>query len=93
MITFEDAQRLAASTVDQLEKRIGMPLMIDEAATRDEGWCWVFFYNSRAYLESDNSSEALAGNGPIVVERAAAIHLLTAARSVDVQLAELDASN
>lgn len=30
---------------------------------------WVFFYNTRRYLETGEFSDALAGNGPILVNK------------------------
>jgi len=33
----------------------------------DEGWCWVFFWNSRRYLETRSREDAVAGNAPVVV--------------------------
>lgn len=31
--------------------------------------CWVFSYQSKAYIESGNITDALAGNAPLLVER------------------------
>lgn len=90
MITLEDARTLAAREVAALESRIRVPLVIDDTATRDDGWCWLFFYNSRAYLETGNFSDALAGNGPLVVEKATGtVHTLLVARPIESQLAEI----
>jgi len=33
-------------------------------------WGWVFFYNTQSFLESGNTSEALAGNTPLIFNRA-----------------------
>jgi len=40
---------------------------IVDDATMDEGWCWVFFWNSRRYLETRSRQDAVAGNAPVVV--------------------------
>lgn len=37
--------------------------------TEDHESAWAFHYNSREYLETGNVSDALAGNGPLVVPR------------------------
>jgi Immunity protein 35 len=42
-------------------------IAIDVAATVRAEACWVFFYNTRAYLETGSMVHALAGNGPIIV--------------------------
>jgi hypothetical protein len=86
--------QVALARVEQLlgrlSEQLGIELAIDEAATREEPSCWVFFYNSRAYIETGSFSHALAGNGPIVVDKdTGALHELVTARSVDEQLEEL----
>jgi len=85
-----EARRKVRDYLDELSERMSIDLAIDEEATRVESWCWVFFYNSRAYIETGSFSHALAGNGPIVVDRGTgAIHELTTARPIDEQLEEL----
>ncbi len=42
------------------------PAVIDEA-TKEEDFGWVFFYNSKRYLETKKILFALAGNGPVFV--------------------------
>jgi hypothetical protein len=44
-------------------------LVIQDDLTEDHGWCWVFFFNSQRYLETGEFRYALAGNGPILVEK------------------------
>jgi hypothetical protein len=46
-----------------------LELALDDAQTVERGRDWVFFYNSRAYLESGSIGDALAGNGPLAVDR------------------------
>lgn len=90
MTSFEDARAIAEERLRELGPAIKTQLALDESATRDEGWCWLFFYNSRAYLEGGSFSDALAGNGPIVVEKSGGRrHELTTARPFDEQLDEL----
>lgn len=90
MTTFDDAHNKVQQMLSRLAEQMNIELALDERATRIESWCWVFFYNSRAYLETGSFSHALAGNGPIVVERSTgAVHQLTTARPVEEQLDEL----
>ena len=42
--------------------------MVDEE-TQEHEWGWVFFYQSRLYLESKKLEYALAGNAPLIVNR------------------------
>lgn len=44
-------------------------LMLIEAATREEEFGWVFFYNSRRYLETKDTSWMVLGCSPIIVNR------------------------
>lgn len=44
-------------------------LIIVKEETIEKPYGWVFFYNSRRYLETDDFSYALAGNGPAVFNR------------------------
>lgn len=90
MTTIEQARNQVFELLDAMSTRLDIELALDEAATRVEPWCWVFFYNSRAYIETGAFSQALAGNAPIVVECATGrLHKLTTARPIDEQLEEL----
>ena len=51
---------------------------------------WIFFYNSRRYLETRSPLLALAGNGPVVVERHGQLHQLGSAHAPDVTIAEFE---
>ena len=46
----------------------GTPLSIDETEpTEHRPWCFVFYWNSRRYLETGDPMSFVAGNGPIIV--------------------------
>jgi hypothetical protein len=90
VIDISAARRIAEEFVQSLAQRWDIELALDDAATRNESWCWLFFYNSRAFLESGSFSDALAGNGPLAVDKGSGrVHELNAARPIDEQLAEL----
>jgi len=87
MITLREARAKVARLVDDKAAVIGIDLAINDPATREESWCWIFFYNSRAYLETGSFSHALTGNGPIVVEKGTGVvHELVTARPIEEQL-------
>lgn len=44
-------------------------VVIDEGQTIEEPFGWVYFYNSRGFLETGDFRRQLLGNAPIVVER------------------------
>ena len=44
-------------------------LKIVEDLTQEHEFGWVFFYNSKKYLESGDFRNALAGNAPLIIDR------------------------
>lgn len=68
-IDLNKAQEIALGYLKARESEVGQELSIAryEPAGADGGW--IFFYNTSAYLGSGNISHALAGNGPLFVER------------------------
>ena len=66
------------------------PAIIDDA-TRETTLGWVFFYNSREYLETADVMQGLAGNAPIFVsKRDGFITPLGTARPIDEYIAEVE---
>lgn len=53
----------------ELSDDIGMDLKIIEDAIIEKEYYWVFFYNSKLYLDNGNLSYALAGNSPFIVDK------------------------
>ena len=53
---------------------------------------WIFFYESRAYLESGDVAQAIGRTGPVVVTHAGAVHHLDGERLVEDVLRELERS-
>ncbi|KRR17402.1 hypothetical protein CQ14_31425 [Bradyrhizobium lablabi] len=68
-ILFPDAKVLAEREVDAIAAAVGDDFVVihDETVETAEGW--VFFYNSREFVETGDFRDALAGNGPILVDR------------------------
>ncbi len=69
-------QELQQGLTAQERRTLGIPteetpfeLVLLDKETIDHEFGWVFFYQSKAYLESGRPSEALAGNAPILVSR------------------------
>ena len=44
-------------------------VVLQEEHTEEHSFGWVFFFNSRRYVETRDLSYALAGNGPLIVDR------------------------
>jgi hypothetical protein len=68
MITREQAQTVAASHIAKLMGDENSCDIVD-ALTIDSPSGWMFFYQSRRYLETQDPSDALAGNAPLIVDR------------------------
>ena len=79
---------LAAIQPPSLKMREGGDnLVIIETSTIEKDYGWIFFYNSKKYVETKNSRHFLAGNGPIVVEKAdGSIHKLGSAGGAQHQI-------
>lgn len=71
----EKAFALAEAEVTRIGMACGEDLMLSgQKVEVDEGW--VFFYNTREFVETGNPSSQLAGNGPIYIDRSGCIHYL-----------------
>jgi hypothetical protein len=68
MLTQAEAE---AQVLEHLKRFQSPPhlLAINEAATIERQFGWVFFYNTRKCFETGNLLDQLAGNGPIIVNK------------------------
>jgi len=65
-----DRDQARAAVVERLHQRgVGGPegIEIVDTKTIEKHYGWIFFYNSRRYLESRELVHALVGHGPVVV--------------------------
>lgn len=67
MITRERAQFIVATYIAQLVSESECEIV--EAMTLERSWGWVFFYQSRRHLETNDPIDALIGNAPLIVDR------------------------
>ncbi len=88
MISETDAMALVTAALS--EKDIPEDsLVIDEEATIDTDFGWIFFYNSKKFLETKDFQNRVAGNGPIFVNRRdATIKFCGSGTPLDVLLSE-----
>lgn len=63
-----DARGLALSELARMGEDSGLDLVLVGDAN-DGNWCWWFGYNNRPYVETGVAAHALAGNGPIVIDK------------------------
>lgn len=66
MWTYEKALSVVRAYVDAMSDGGGV-VMEDKTLERPFGW--VFFYNSRAYVQSGNFRDGYLGNAPLIFDR------------------------
>jgi hypothetical protein len=88
-INEEQARQVAQATLDAtFDGHDPNRVIVDAMPLSDDGG-WVFFYDSRAYLETGDFSRKLVGNAPIVVDRDGRPHITGTAAPLEHYLAEL----
>jgi hypothetical protein len=88
-----EARKIAIAYLDSMTRRSGCEIAIIDGATIEKSYGWIFFYDSKQYLESGNFSDRLVGNAPIVVARAdGGIHETGTARPLEYYLDRLAAA-
>lgn len=68
MIDFNQALQLVEEYISKYSTR-ALPLMVLDDETLDRDTCWVFFYGSQKYLETNDIEYAIAGNAPIIIRK------------------------
>lgn len=68
MITRAQAQDLAEQHVAAFRESVPDLVLMPES-TIERPFGWVFFYDSRRYIETGDSSLAVCGNAPVIVNR------------------------
>ena len=76
MIDYQEALVIMDRYLKALEKdtlvirnQPEIELILIESSTLEKPFGWIFFYNSRQFVEEGNLSYALAGNAPVIVDR------------------------
>jgi hypothetical protein len=73
--------------------RLPEDFVIVDELTRQFPWGWVFFYNSRRFIETRDPLEAVGGNAPFIVNRSTGEVLVTGtAQSIEHYIQEYEAS-
>ena len=73
MYTYNQAKESVLRYINRLKKHIPEELDLEcaiiEEQTIEKPYGWVFFYQSKQYLESDDIRGLLVGNSPILFEK------------------------
>ena len=90
MLTKSEAMELVSKRLKQMGTPDD-PFVVDDAETIVRPFGWVFFYNSKVFLETGAFSYRLAGNGPVIVNKHdGSVEFYGASKPVDVLIAEYE---
>lgn len=92
MIGTERVRELAVETLQELERESGHALALLDDRTRSLPYGWVFFYESKGYLETGDPARMLGGNAPLLVTRAGEVHFTGTAQPLEMYLLEFERS-
>jgi hypothetical protein len=70
MIKFQQARQIAENIINNMHV-IGDAggLAIVDSATIEKPYAWIFFYNSKQYIETGDIMHALGGNAPLFISK------------------------
>lgn len=89
MINFNEAKSLAISWIRDIQEPDNeLCLVLEETIEKPYGW--IFFYNSKQFLEKHDFDYAIAGNAPILVDRNGSIHLTGTAEPIEFYIKIFD---
>ena len=66
MISISEARDLV---FQELKKEPEFDLVIQDSETIEKEWGWVFFYQSRKFIESGDFRDMVVGNAPYIVNK------------------------
>jgi len=66
----KEAQKLVETDLNEkTDQHNPVECVILENKTIEKDWGWVFFYQSKAFIKSNDFMDMLAGNAPYIVNR------------------------
>lgn len=69
MIDYQKAKEYALTYVSNMGSKSRIELDILEEETIEFEYGWVFFYQSKAFIETDDEGEMIGGNAPFIIDR------------------------
>jgi Immunity protein 35 len=92
MMTKDEARAAVEAELATDRRKPGECVVMDEF-TVERPWGWVFFYNSRRFVETRDPLQAFGGNAPYIVNRTTGeVRVTGTARPVEEYIAEYEAS-
>jgi hypothetical protein len=68
MLQKSEALELVSKRLEEKSSEDVQCVVVEES-TIEEPWGWIFFYQSKKYLETGIFTHRLAGNGPVLVDK------------------------
>jgi hypothetical protein len=90
MLTPDEAKALAIRSLPDMSAA-GIDLVIVDERTIVKPYGFIFFYNSRQYLETRSFASSISGNGPIVVRHDGTVDALRSAAPSSQMIAAFEA--
>jgi hypothetical protein len=69
MISQHEAEQLVRTQLLDKCPNSDDTLVIRDNLTRERPFGWIFFYDSKKFLETNDMQYAIAGNGPVIVNK------------------------
>jgi hypothetical protein len=92
MMTMNKAKSLALESISKLTGRTRSELLLIDELTQCRRIGWIFFYESRRYLETGDVSSAIGKTGPVVVSHKGRVHVLGGDRPPEEVLRDFEQS-
>lgn len=90
----QEAEKIAQDYIDSMSKEIGLELSMFHNTTEEFNLGWVFKYDSKKFIDTDNFEDRLAGNVPFLVTKSSGeIIELGTAHTVSYYITELEKSS
>jgi Immunity protein 35 len=91
MINIEksEALKIVQEHISKLQEGRSYQLAVMHDRTREEDFGWVFFYNTRQFIETGDWQWSLGGNAPLIVDRRTGeLHVTGTAYPIEHYIAE-----
>lgn len=86
ILSQEQALALAKAHVDEIADSVGDKFDVAVEKIIESDFGWIFFYNSKEFIETGNPISSLVGNGPIFVKHDGTVHDLPSATGWEVAI-------
>lgn len=89
MINKNQAKKIVYEYLARMELEAGEQFEIIDSETIEKKFGWVFFYNSKKYIETGDFRYMLAGNVPFIIDKVdGSLHETGTAESIDYYISE-----